>query len=130
MPLSPSAYEQVLLACVTSNTERRDTTRTGIVSNAPLYRCDAVSNQLMSIELNDVSSEGMGFTSPRELQSGERVMTELPRVGQEALQLFAEVRHCRRIGENRYLIGARFVSDEEKCELSKAPSRTKIPSKN
>lgn len=112
MPLSPRAFEQVLLACVTSNSERRETTRTATAMRVAVSRAAQPALAATNVDLIDISAEGMGFVSSSRMKVGEQIATELPVVGQPPIRLIAEVRHCRLDNDGRFTIGARFVDEQ------------------
>ncbi|TWT65407.1 hypothetical protein Pla123a_48750 [Posidoniimonas polymericola] len=67
-----------------------------------------LDGRTLGVYLNDVSREGVGFFSPVQLFPGHAYTLVMP--GPTKVQV--DIRRCRRVGEESYRCGGRFVEGE------------------
>src|SRR4051812_37303388 len=100
MSLSMKDFNELLCACMTSDAERRDTTRTLVSVHVCVTRRSATAGTLPTVEAKmvDIAQEGLGLLCDVAMTAGEEVIVELPPVdGNAPLRVGAVVRHCHHI---------------------------------
>jgi hypothetical protein len=65
----------------------------------------------INVRLRDLSIDGIGFTSSSALAFGNQFSIALSRKGAADIVLFCEVRHCQKVADGVFAVGARFVDD-------------------
>ena len=63
----------------------------------------------LTLITKDLSAGGVGFFHTEPMVIGDRLRMNLVRPDKDAMDLVVEVRHCRKIGHQTYLIGAKLL---------------------
>jgi hypothetical protein len=115
MQLSAETYLQLVQALKSEprrGREQRGKARVGIGGPLSIQLVEGAKLRApVTVRLRDLSPEGIGITSAQALKSGTRFVVALPRLQGEALVLVCEVRHCDRVADGIYNVGAKFISD-------------------
>jgi len=61
----------------------------------------------IQIWVRNVSANGFGFTSTRDIQAGE--MFTLLLAGEKPESIVCQIRHCRRVASGVFQLGAKFI---------------------
>ena len=68
----------------------------------------------LTVQVRDISPEGVCFTHHLPIKAGQRLKLMLPRAnGEPPIPVECQVRHCRSMGTDLYVMGAQFEPRDE-----------------
>ena len=115
MQLSADVYLQLVESLKTEPRRGREQRCAARVGVGGLLKVQLISGSnlkpAIKVRLRDLSVDGIGLTTSNRLAAGARFLLALPRTGGGDLVMICEVRHCKKVADNVYNVGGKFVSD-------------------
>ena len=115
--LTPEDFEAVIEGLITA------AGHDGALRRSPRVALNGVATVLplpddgtgeLTVQVRDVSPEGVCFTHHLPIKMGQRVKLMLPRAnGEPPIPVECQVRHCRSMGKDLYVMGAQFEPRDE-----------------
>ena len=113
MQLSATQFREILATLRSdqpAGSEQRQTPRVGVRAQVDMVTIGArgESGELTKIRLVDLSAGGISFLYRDRLAAGQSMEVRLPS-SNGCLAIHAEVRHCRRIHDELFSVGAQYT---------------------
>jgi hypothetical protein len=115
--LTPEDFEAVIEGLITAaghDGALRRSPRVALNGVATALRLPDEGNGVLTVQVRDVSPEGVCFTHHLPFTTGQRLKLMLPRAnGEPPIPVECQVRHCRSMGADLYVMGAQFEPRDE-----------------
>jgi len=96
-----------LRSTLANGLEKRRLPRVGMRLRAHIALSRTDRSDTIQIWVRNVSANGFGFTSTRDIQAGE--MFTLLLAGEKPESIVCQIRHCRRVASGVFQLGAKFI---------------------
>lgn len=121
MTLSAKLFEQIMTTLKSDpprDSDHRQSPRVGARSTvlALLPENGQIVQQVLS--LRDISATGIGVLAKRPLPANSFFVVQLPRDVGDPMLMRCRVRHCQKIADNLYSIGAQFIKQVSNASVA------------